>query len=144
VPGKRQWKKDLIGIAAAHNIEYAATATVGFPNDYITKVRKALEVEGPAVVHVLAPCPLGWRSNPSDTVRLAKLAVQTTIWPLYEVEKGSYKLNMKIMKPLPIEEYLKLQGRFSHLMTPRAKDEVESVRRGVQENWQRILRLSGA
>ena len=143
IPGKRQLKKDLIAIAAAHHIEYAATATVGFPNDYITKVRKALEVEGPAVVHVLAPCPLGWRSNPSDTVRLAKLAVQTRIWPLYEVEKGSYKLNMKIMKPLPVEEYLKLQGRFSHLMVPQAKDEVEGIRRDVQENWKRILKLCG-
>jgi pyruvate ferredoxin oxidoreductase beta subunit len=143
IPGKRGFKKDLIAIAAAHHIEYAATATVGFPNDYITKVRKALEVEGPAVIHVLAPCPLGWRASPSDTVRLARLAVQTTIWPLYEVERDIYRLNMKIMKPIPIEEYLKLQGRFSHIMTPQAKDELEAIRRGVQENWQRILMLCG-
>lgn len=142
IPGKVQGKKDLIAIAVAHNIEYAATATVGFPNDYITKVRKALEVEGPAVIHVLAPCPLGWRSNPSDTIRLAKLAVQTGIWPLYEVEKGKYKLNMKIMKPFPVEEYIKLQGRFSHLMGPQGKDLVEQIRKEVNENLQRILKLS--
>jgi len=133
----------LIAIAVGHHIDYAATATVGFPNDYITKVRKGLEVDGPAVVHVLAPCPLGWRANPRDTARIAKLAVQTTIWPLYEVEKGEYRLNMKIGKPVPVEEYLRLQGRFSHLMRPEWKEEVEAIRQGVQENWQRILKLSG-
>jgi len=143
IPGKRGSKKDLIAIAMGHHIDYAATATVGFPNDYITKVRKALEVDGPAVVHVLAPCPLGWRANPRDTVRLAKLAVQTTIWPLYEVEKGEYKLNMKIAQPAPIEEYMKLQGRFGHLMNPNRKDELEAIRQDVQANWQRILRLCG-
>lgn len=143
IPGKRQNKKDLIAIVMGHHIEYAATAVIGFPNDYITKVRKGLEVDGPAVVHVLAPCPLGWRANPRDTVRLAKLAVQTTIWPLYEVEKGEYKLNMKITNPLPIEEYLKLQGRFRHLMKPNMKDEVEAIRQGVRENWQRVLKLCG-
>jgi pyruvate ferredoxin oxidoreductase beta subunit len=141
IPGKRQNKKDLIAIAMGHHIDYAATATVGFPNDYITKVRKGLEVEGPAVVHVLAPCPLGWRSNPRDTIRLSKLAVQTTIWPLYEVEKGTYKLNMRITNPIAIEEYLKLQGRFSHLLKPNLKDEVEAIRQGVNENWQRVLKL---
>ncbi|MCJ7630868.1 thiamine pyrophosphate-dependent enzyme [Candidatus Bathyarchaeota archaeon] len=143
IPGKRQNKKDLIAISMGHHIEYAATATIGFPNDYITKVRKGLEVDGPAVVHVLTPCPLGWRANPRDTIRLAKLAVQTTIWPLYEVEKGEYKLNMKITNPLPIEEYLKLQGRFSHLMKPNMKDEVEAIRQGVRKNWQRVLKLCG-
>jgi pyruvate ferredoxin oxidoreductase beta subunit len=143
IPGKRENKKDLIAIVMAHHIDYAATATVGFPNDYITKVRKGLEVEGPAVVHVLAPCPLGWRSNPRDTIRLSKLAVQTTIWPLYEVEKGTYKLNMKITNPVAIEEYLKLQGRFSHLLRPNMKDEVEAIRQGVNENWQRVLKLCG-
>jgi pyruvate ferredoxin oxidoreductase beta subunit len=143
IPGKRQNKKDLIAIAMGHHIDYAATATVGFPNDYITKVRKGLEVEGPAVVHVLAPCPLGWRSNPRDTIKLSKLAVQTTIWPLYEVEKGTYKLNMRITNPIAIEEYLKLQGRFSHLLRPNLKDEVEAIRQGVNENWQRVLKLCG-
>ena len=143
IPGKRQNKKDLIAIVMGHHIDYAATATIGFPNDYITKVRKGLEVEGPAVVHVLAPCPLGWRSNPRDTIKLSKLAVQTTIWPLYEVEKGTYKLNMRITNPIAIEEYLKLQGRFSHLLKPNLKNEVEAIRQGVNENWQRVLKLCG-
>jgi len=143
IPGKRGFKKDLIGICMAHRIDYAATASVGYPNDYIMKVRKAIEVEGPAVVHVLAPCPLGWGSDPSQTMRLAKLAVQTTIFPLYEVEKGKYRLSMKVRKPVAIEEYMKLQRRFRHILRPERKDELEAIRQGVKENWERILRLCG-
>ena len=143
IPGKRGFKKDLIGICAAHHIEYAATASIGFPNDYITKVRKAIEVNGPAVVHVLAPCPLGWRSNSADTIKIAKLAVQTTIFPIYEVENGKYKLTVNIKNPIPAEEYLKLQGRFSHLFSPELKDELEAIKQGIKENWERILRLCG-
>jgi len=143
IPGKREFKKDLIGICVAHQIEYAATASIGFPNDYITKVRRALEVNGPAVVHVLAPCPLGWRSNPVDTIKIAKLAVQTTIFPIYEVEKGKYRLSIKIRNPIAAEEYLKLQGRFSHLFKPEFKEELETIKQGIKENWARILGLCG-
>ncbi|MEM4461815.1 MAG: thiamine pyrophosphate-dependent enzyme, partial [Candidatus Bathyarchaeia archaeon] len=75
IPGKREVKKDLIGIAVAHGIPYAATASIAYPGDYIAKVRKAIEVDGPAVIHVLAPCPLGWGSEPSNTIKLARLAV---------------------------------------------------------------------
>ncbi|MDQ1278888.1 MAG: pyruvate ferredoxin oxidoreductase beta subunit [Thermoproteota archaeon] len=143
IPGKQEYKKDLLGICIAHNIKYAATASIGFPNDYITKVRKGIEVEGPAMIHVLAPCPLGWRSEPSNTIKLAKLAVQTTIFPLYEVENGKYKLTMKIKNPIPVEEYLKLQGRFSHLFRPEFKNVLEAIRQGAKERWERILGLCG-
>jgi pyruvate ferredoxin oxidoreductase beta subunit len=143
IPGKREVKKDLIGIAVAHGIPYAATASIAYPGDYIAKVRKAIEVEGPAVIHVLAPCPLGWGSEPSDTIKLARLAVQTRIFPVYEVVEGRYKLNVKVSKPLPIEEYLKLQRRFQHLFRPEFKDELEEVRRIVEERWNRILELCG-
>jgi len=143
IPGKREVKKDLIGIVVAHGIPYAATASIAYPGDYIAKVRKAIEVEGPAVIHVLAPCPLGWGSEPSNTVKLARLAVQTRIFPVYEVVEGRYKLNVKVSKPLPIEEYLKLQRRFQHLFRPEFKDELEEVRRIVEERWNRILELCG-
>jgi pyruvate ferredoxin oxidoreductase beta subunit len=143
IPGKREVKKDLIGIVVAHGIPYAATASIAYPGDYIAKVRKAIEVEGPAVIHVLAPCPLGWGSDPSNTVKLARLAVQTRIFPVYEVVEGRYKLNVKVSKPLPIEEYLKLQRRFQHLFRPEFKDELEEVRRIVEERWNRILELCG-
>ncbi|MEM2739329.1 MAG: thiamine pyrophosphate-dependent enzyme [Candidatus Bathyarchaeia archaeon] len=143
IPGKREVKKDLIGIAVAHGIPYAATASVAYPGDYIAKVRKAIEVEGPAVVHVLAPCPLGWGSEPSDTIKLARLAVQTRIFPVYEVVEGRYKLNVKVSKPLPVEDYLKLQRRFQHLFRPEFKGELEEVKRIVEERWNRILELCG-
>lgn len=143
IPGKREFKKDLIAICVAHNIEYAATASIGFPNDYITKVRRALEVEGPAVVHVLAPCPLGWRSDPVDTIKIAKLAVQTTIFPIYEVEKGKYQLNIKIRNPIAAEEYLKLQGRFSHLFRPEFKEELEAIKQSIKERWAKVLTMCG-
>ncbi|MFH0749029.1 MAG: thiamine pyrophosphate-dependent enzyme [Candidatus Bathyarchaeota archaeon] len=143
IPGKRGFKKDLIGICAAHGIEYAATASIGFPNDYIAKVRKAIEVEGPAVVHVLAPCPLGWGTESSQTIRIAKLAVQTTVFPIYEVVKGTYKLSMKAPNPVPLEEYLKIQRRFRHLLRPENKNELDAIKQGVKENWERVLRLCG-
>ena len=143
IPGKRGFKKDLIGICAAHGIEYAATASVGYPNDYIAKVRKAIEVEGPAVVHVLSTCPLGWGSDPSQSMKIAKLAVRTTVFPIYEVVNGEYKLSIKVRNPVPIEEYMKLQRRFRHLFRPENKDELEAIKQGVKDNWERILKLCG-
>lgn len=143
IPGKPEWKKDLIGICVAHGIPYAATATIAYWNDYITKLRKAIEVDGPAVVHVLTPCPLGWRHDPSQTIRLSRLAVQTCYFPLYEVVDGNYSLSMKVSKPLPVVEFLKGQGRFGHLLRPEFEKEVAVIQEGVNQNWQRILRLCG-
>lgn len=143
IPGKRGMKKDFIGICAAHGISYAATASIGFFSDYIDKMKKAIEVDGPAVVHVIAPCPLGWRSNPTETVKLAKLAVQTGLFPLYEVNDGVYKMSMKPGKLLPIEEYFKLQGRFRHLMKPECKNELEEIKKDTEKHYKKLLRLAG-
>ncbi len=143
IPGKTDAKKDLIGICVAHGIEFAATASIAFWNDYITKVRRATAVKGPAVIHVLAPCPLGWRFETSQTIKLAKLAVQTRYFPLYEVENGNYKLSMKIPKPTPLEEFLKPQGRFRHLFAPQFAKDIEELTRQVESNWNRVARLCG-
>jgi pyruvate ferredoxin oxidoreductase beta subunit len=143
IPGKPDPKKDLIGVCVAHGVEYAATASVAYWNDYITKVRRAAAVRGPAVIHVLAPCPLGWRFETSETIKLAKLAVQTRYFPLYEVDKGNYKLSMKVPKPIPLEEFLKPQGRFRHLFAPEFVKDLEELRRQVESNWNRIARLCG-
>jgi pyruvate ferredoxin oxidoreductase beta subunit len=143
IPGKADAKKDLIGICVAHGVEYAATASIAFWNDYITKVRRAAAIKGPAVIHVLAPCPLGWRFETSETIRLAKLAVQTRYFPLYEVDKGKYKLSMKVPKPIPLEEFLKPQGRFRHLFAPEFTKNLEELRRQVESNWNRIAQLCG-
>jgi pyruvate ferredoxin oxidoreductase beta subunit len=143
IAGKTDAKKDLIGVCAAHGVEFAATASVAFWNDYITKVRRAAAVKGPAVIHVLAPCPLGWRFDTSQTIKLAKLAVQTRYFPLYEVEKGNYKLSMKVPKPTPLEEFLKPQGRFRHLFAPEFAENLEELKRQVESNWNRVARLCG-
>jgi pyruvate ferredoxin oxidoreductase beta subunit len=143
IAGKMDAKKDLIGVCVAHGVEFAATASVAFWNDYITKVRRAAAVKGPAVIHVLAPCPLGWRFDTSQTIKLAKLAVQTRYFPLYEVEKGNYKLSMKVPNPTPLEEFLKPQGRFRHLFAPEFAKNLEELKRQVESNWNRVARLCG-
>jgi len=143
IPGKPEWKKDFAGICAAHGIDYVATASIAYWNDYMTKVRKAIEVDGPAVIHVLASCPRGWRCDTADSIKMTRLAVQTRFFPLYEIEKGKYKLSLKVPKPPPVEELLKAQGRFSHLFKPEHKDEIEKIQQWTNENWNRILTLCG-
>jgi len=143
IPGKPEWKKDLIGICAAHGIEYAATASPAYWNDYITKVRKGIEVNGPAVIDVISPCPLGWRHESARSIEMVRLAVETRYFPIYEVERGKYKLNINISKPKPVEEFLKLQGRFGHLFKPTyRKDVIHEIQQNVDVNWKRILILS--
>lgn len=143
IPGKSEWKKDLIKICAAHNIRYAATASISYWNDYMTKIRKAIEVDGPAVVHVLTPCPRGWRFDSDQTVKIGRLAVQTLFFPIYEFEDGKYTLNVKVPKPLPVEEFMKAQGRFSHLLKPERKGEIEAIQKWVNDRWSELLQLCG-
>ena len=143
IAGKTDTKKDLIGVCVAHGVEFAATASVAYWNDYMTKVRRAAAVKGPAVLHVIAPCPLGWRFETSETIKLAKLAVQTRYFPLYEVENGKYKLSMKVPKPAPLEDFLKPQGRFRHLFAPEFAKNLEELKRQVDRNWDRITQLCG-
>jgi len=141
IPGKQQRKKDLIGIAAAHRIPYAATASISHPIDLVNKVRKALEIPGPKVLHVLAPCVRGWGYPPSDTVKIARLAVETRFFPVYEVENGRVKINIKVDKPKPLEEFLKLQRRFAHLLKPENAHVLEQLKKNVEENWERLVKL---
>jgi len=132
--GQTTWKKDLPEIAVAHNIPYVATASPGYPFDLMKKVKKGAEVDGPAYVHLLSPCPTGWRSPSELSVKLAKLAVETAIFPLYEVENGRYKLNVDPRKLKPVEEYLKPQGRFRHLL----EDEVKEIQEHVNEQYAKL------
>jgi pyruvate ferredoxin oxidoreductase beta subunit len=143
IPGKRDPKKDLIGVCVAHGVEYAATASVAYWGDWINKVRRATAVKGPAVLHILAPCPLGWRFETNQTIKLARLAVQTKYFPLYEVENGRYKLSVKVPKPVPLEEFLKPQGRFRHLFAPEFAQDLQELKRHVDKNWDRVARLCG-
>ncbi len=141
IPGKKEWKKDLIGIAVAHSIPYAATACISYWSDYINKVKKALNFNGPTVIHVLSPCQLGWRFDPSETIKIGRLAVQTRIFPIYEVEYGKYKLNINVTKPLPVIEYIKVQGRFRHLLEPQNSHIIKDIQENVNLQWSRLLKL---
>jgi pyruvate ferredoxin oxidoreductase beta subunit len=114
--GQNRWKKNMPEIAVAHDTPYVATACPSYPFDLIKKVRKGAEIEGPAYVHILSVCPTGWRTASERTIEIGRLAVETGIFPLYEVENGRYKLSIDRPKLKPVEEYLKLQGRFRHLL----------------------------
>ena len=113
--GQKTQKKNMAAIVAAHEIPYVATASPSYPFDMMEKVKKGLAVNGPAFISVFSVCPTGWRSAPDLSVRLGRLAVQTGVFPLYEVETGKYKLNLEPSPLRPVQDYFKLQGRFRHL-----------------------------
>ncbi len=132
--GQTTWKKNMPEIAVAHNIPYVATACPSFPFDLMNKVKKGAEVNGPAYVHILSPCPTGWRHGTDVTIEVGRLAVDTGVFPLYEVENGRYKLNVDRPKLRPVEEYLKTQGRFRHLLD----DEIAKIQEHVNEEYGRL------
>src|SRR5512139_1655964 len=113
--GQMTWKKNMAAIAAAHNIPYVATACPSYPIDLVQKVKKAAAIQGPAYLHILSVCPTGWRSAPELSIRLGRLAAETGVFPLYEVENGRYRLTVDFPTLRPLKEYTKLQGRFRHL-----------------------------
>ena len=129
--GQFSWKKDMPGIAVAHNVPYVATACPSYPFDMMEKVQKAAATPGPAYVHILSVCPTGWRCPTDLTVRMGRLAVETGIFPLYEVEKGKYKLNFDFPELRPVTDYMKLQGRFRHL----SEDIIEKIQQRVTADY---------
>jgi pyruvate ferredoxin oxidoreductase beta subunit len=132
-------RKDLIAIAIAHNVPYAATANSAFPVDLYMKVKKALSVKGPKVIHVLAPCVPGWRIEPEKSVEVGKLAVLTGMWINYEYENGTYRVTTPVPKRKPVREYLRLQGRFRHL----TDEEIKKIQELVDAEVARINKLVG-
>ncbi|MGI5875930.1 MAG: thiamine pyrophosphate-dependent enzyme [Dethiobacteria bacterium] len=139
--GKEQNRKDLTAIAAAHNIPYVAQASISNWRDLVKKAQKAFAVDGPAFINVLAPCHRGWRFPMEKTIEIAKLAVQTRVWPLYEVENGKWNLTTKTKDRLPIEDYLKTQGRFAHLFQEENKHVVELLQKHVDQEWEKLNNL---
>lgn len=134
--GKTGYRKDIVATMAAHNIPYAAQATVGHWRDLISKTQKALAVDGPSFINVLTPCPRGWRTTSAETVELCKLAVQTCYWPIYEVEDGKWKINSIPRQKIPVEEWLKKQGRFKHLFKPENKQYLDSIQADIDHQWE--------
>jgi len=132
--GQVTWKKNLPAIAVAHDIPYVATASPSYPFDLMAKVAKAVATPGPAYIHVLSVCPTGWRCPTDITIRIGRLAVQTGVFPIYEVENGQYKLNVNPTQLKPVSEYLKLQGRFRHL----SEDAVEQIQQRVTKEYAKL------
>ena len=128
-------KKNMVDIMVAHQIPYAATACIAYPEDVVRKMCKAKEIRGAKFIHILSPCPPGWRYPSNQTVTLARLAVETNIFPLYEVEYGKYTISRKPRKK-PARDYLALQGRFRHLHD----DVAAEIQARVDENWEVLLK----
>jgi len=144
VPGKQQFKKDLSEVMVSHEIPYVAQTTfIGNFKDLHEKAEKAIYTEGPAFMNVLAPCPRGWRYETEDLMQICKLAVDTCFWPLFEVINGEWKLSYKPKKKLPVEDYLRPQGRFKHLFKPGNEHLIEDIQKEVDRKWEALLRKCG-
>ena len=139
--GKEEWKKDIMQIVTAHNVPYVAKASVHNMIDLTMKAEKAFKTKGPAFLIVLQPCTLGWKYPTDMTMELAKMAVESKFWPLYEVENGKYKLNYTPSKPIPMVDYLKPQGRFKHLFKPENAPLLEKIQNKVDEDWEKLVKL---
>lgn len=144
VQGKQQFRKDITQVMAAHNIPYIAQTTflTNF-KDLHEKAQKSIYKKGPAFLNVLTPCPRGWRYDPADLMEICRLAVETCFWPLYEVEDGVWRLTYKPKKKLPIEEFLKLQGRFNHLFKKGNEHLIEDLQNEVDRRWEQLLLKCG-
>jgi pyruvate/2-oxoacid:ferredoxin oxidoreductase beta subunit len=138
--GQMTWKKDMTAIAAAHGIPYTATACPSYYADLINKVQKAKAVNGPSYLHVLSVCPTGWRIPPQKSIEYGKLAVDSGIFPLYEVENGVWRLSRKTKKLVPVADYFKGQGRYRHLDDRL----VAYIQEKINERWERLVKLCGA
>ena len=136
--GQFTWKKNLPAIAVAHDIPYVATACPSYHRDLAMKVKKGMEVIGPAYIQILSPCPTGWRCPTDNAVEVGRAAVQCGMFPLYEVENGKYKINVVPESLKPVAEYLKGQGRFRHL----SETDINKIQQKVNQNWGKLKELA--
>jgi pyruvate ferredoxin oxidoreductase beta subunit len=137
--------KNLPQIAMAHNIPYVATASVSDLHDLEAKVVKAMGVRGARYIHIMVPCPLGWGSAAEDTIRIARLASESGLFPLFEAEHGAVVSVIKIRRQVPVEDYLRLQRRFAHLFRKGAEDRerIDALQRMADANIERYGLLAG-
>jgi len=142
--GKKERKKDMPLIMAAHRIPYVATACTSYPLDFVNKLRKAKDMKGTKYIHLLAPCPTGWRYDTSKTVEMGRLAVQSGLWVLYEIENGKFRLNVPSdrlvdkTKRKPVKDYFATQGRFRGL----TEEDIQRIQKWVDEDWEQYGKLT--
>ena len=137
--GQATWKKNMPEIAVAHGIPYVATATPAHPVDLMNKVKKGSLVPGPAYIHIYSPCPTGWRCGMDESLQVARLAVESKVFPLYEVIDGEYHLSRRPAKPKTVAEYFKPQRRFRHL----TETEIEFIQQRVDREYEKLLKKCG-
>lgn len=136
---KHDKKKDILQILAAHGVPYAATATVAYPDDLLAKVTKAKSVKGTRFIHLLAPCPPGWKTSDDETIELGRMAVHSKVFPLVEVENGlDWRITVE-PKGLPVADYLARQGRFKHL----SEGQIAEIQKQVDARWESLRRRAG-
>lgn len=135
---KKERKKDIIGILAAHRIPYLATAALSHPEDLLRKVGKARQTKGFRFIHILSPCPPGWKTESELTIKLSRLAVESRVFPLMEIEDGLRYHLCAVINPVPVSEYLRLQDRFRYL------DDVarQLIQQQVDADWRRLEQLA--
>jgi pyruvate ferredoxin oxidoreductase beta subunit len=143
IPGKQGYRKDLTAIMAAHDIPYVAQAAPSQWRDLMQKTRKAIDCGGPAFMNVLSSCNRGWRHGTDETIEITQLALDTCYWPLFEVEDGEWHLSYKPKEKLPVEEWLKRQGRFRHLFRPENRHVIDELQAEADRRWERLLKLCG-
>ncbi len=131
--GENRQKKDMPRIVAAHGVPYVAVASVSFPLDYMEKVKKAINIKGPSYIHVLAPCTPGWGIPSEKSIEIARLAVDTGLWALYEIENGVEKVTYEPTDRKPVIDYLKTQKRFRHLK----EDTIAQIQKTVDERYEK-------
>lgn len=137
--GKMQNRKDLAAIIAAHDVPYVGQSTLlGNFKDLHTKAEKAIYTEGACFLNVMAPCPRGWRYPTEDIMEICRLGVETCYWPLFEVDHGKWILNYEPKKKLPIEDFLRPQGRFKHLFKPGNEDLIAQFQAEVDRRWEEL------
>ncbi len=147
--GKTEYPKDLTMIVAAHDIPYAAQVSPHNWRDLISKCEKGFECGGPSFINAVSPCPRGWRFASEDTINMAKLSVETCVWPLYECENGVFRLTAEskriadgVQEKKPITEWFKAQGRYKHMLKPENAKLLEQVQSEIDRKWERLIKLT--
>ena len=140
--GMKQYSKDLTAILIAHNVPYVAQASPSHWNDFTSKVQKALAADGPSFINVLMPCRLGWAFDPKDAIQIARDAVNTCYWPLYEVVDGVYKVTYTPKEKMPAADFMKKLTKFRHLFQPGNEALVEGVQAEIDRRWERLQKLA--
>ena len=138
---KKTFPKDLMGIIAAHNIPYAATCSLAFIEDYRRKIQKAKETKGFRLLMIDGPCPPGHKTDPAQSISIARLAVETKLFPLFEVEHQKYRINYFPKEKVPVERCLEKQGRFRHLFQDESRQALNEIQDYVDSYWEKLLKL---